>query len=242
MSLRNIEAIRPRRGLGGLFGLALVVLAGVLLGTTISFLATRASAQATTSPLSGKKVVIDAGHGGTDWGAQNQAYGLLEKDQNLDVARKLENLLQSAGATVYMTRTADVNLSNTERANRANSFKARDPGIYVLVSIHMNGSTDNTVDYTTTLFGKWRKDKALAQAVYYDGLLPSLGIKGRAPYSYASGVLLKSNMPATIAETVFITSTYEGDLLKYGGGTRQQQIAQALKAGLENYFLKHPNG
>jgi N-acetylmuramoyl-L-alanine amidase len=242
MSLSNVEATRPQRGLRGLVGLTLVVLAGVLLATTMALLATHTSAEATTSPLSGKKVVIDAGHGGTDWGARNQAYGLVEKDQNLDVARKLKSLLQTSGATVYMTRTADVNLSNTERANRANSFKAEDPGIYVLVSIHMNGSTDQTVDYTTTLFGKWQKDKALAQTVYYDGLLPSLGIKGRAPYSYASGVLLKSNMPATIAETVFITSTYEGDLLKNGGGTRQQQIAQALKVGLENYFLKYPNG
>lgn len=242
MSLSNVEATRRRRGFRGVFGLTLVVLVGVLLATITAFSAAHTSAHATTSPLSGKRVVIDAGHGGTDWGAQNQAYGLVEKNQNLAVAYKLKNLLETSGATVYMTRTADVNLSNTERANRANSFKAKDPGLYVLVSIHMNGSTDETVDYTTTLFGKWRKDKALAQTVYYDGLLAGLGIKGRAPYSYASGVLLKSNMPATIAETVFITSAYEGDLLKNGGGTRQQQIAQALRVGIEKYFAKNPNG
>ncbi len=242
MSLNNVEARRPKRGSRGFFGLTLVVLAGALLATATALFATHTSARATTSPLAGKRVVIDAGHGGTDPGAQNQAYGLAEKDQTLDVAYRLKDLLQASGATVYMTRTTDEYLSNTERANRANAFKARDPGTYVLVSIHMNGSTDKTVDYTTALFGKWQKDKALAQTVYYDGLLPNLGIKGKAPYSYASGVLLKSNMPATIAETVFITSDYEGSLLKNGGGTRQQQIAQALKAGLENYFLKNPNG
>ena len=242
MILSNVGGTGPKRGLRCFFGPTIVVLAGALLAVTTALFATHTSALATTSPLSGKKVVIDAGHGGTDPGAQNQAYGLVEKDQNLDVAYRLKDLLQASGATIYMTRTDDENLSNTARANRANSFKANDPGTYVLVSIHMNGSTDTTVDYTTTLFGKWRKDKALAQTVYYDGLLPSLGIKGKAPYSYASGVLLKSNMPATIAETVFITSDYEGNLLKNGGGTRQQQIAQALKAGLENYFLKNPNG
>lgn len=57
-----------------------------------------------------------------------------------------------------------------------------------------------------------------------------------------SGVLLKNNMPATIAETVFITSDKEGRLLSDGTGTRQQQVAQALQAGIENYLATHwPN-
>ncbi len=50
-------------------------------------------------------------------------------------------------------------------------------------------------------------------------------------------------MPATIAETVFITSDREGQLLSNGTGTRQQQIAEALKVGVENYLttpLTHP--
>ncbi len=79
----------------------------------------------------------------------------------------------------------------------------------------------------------------------FDGLqtLPAASGTGsiatRAPYQYASGVLLKSNMPATIAETVFITSRDEGRLLADGTGSRQQQIAEALKAGIEGYFSTH---
>jgi N-acetylmuramoyl-L-alanine amidase len=100
------------------------------------------------------------------------------------------------------------------------------------------------VDYTTTLFGKWRKDKELAYAVF-DGLstLPAVDgagtIRPKTPYSFASGVLLKSNMPATIAETVFITSEDEGRLLSDGTGARQQQIAQALETGIEGYLATH---
>jgi hypothetical protein len=60
--------------------------------------------------------------------------------------------------------------------------------------------------YTITLFGKWQKDMELAETVYTDGLLPTLGITGKTPYNYASDVLLKNDMPAPIAETVFITS------------------------------------
>ncbi|MDP9478064.1 MAG: hypothetical protein M3R38_20680 [Actinomycetota bacterium] len=87
----------------------------------------------------------------------------------------------------------------------------------------------------TVLFGKWGKDKPLANALL-GGLHPALGIPRRDPYSLASGVLLKSEMPAAIAETVFIISEAEGRLLSDGTGARQQQIAEALKARVESYF------
>ena len=64
-------------------------------------------------------------------------------------------------------------------------------------------------------------------------------IAARDPYSFASGVLLKSNMPATIAETVFITNDNEGQLLSNGTGARQQQIAEALRKGIEGYLSTH---
>jgi N-acetylmuramoyl-L-alanine amidase len=46
-------------------------------------------------------------------------------------------------------------------------------------------------------------------------------------------------MPATIAETVFITSDKEGRLLSNGTGARQQQIAEALRMGIEGYLSPH---
>jgi N-acetylmuramoyl-L-alanine amidase len=169
------------------------------------------------------------------------------------VAYKLKGLLQASGARVYMTRGGDLTgnaddcypddatLSNGDRYVCANSLKASHPGTYVLVSIHMNASTDKTVDYTTTLYGKPRKDQALANTVFGSlSALPAANSTGtiatRTPYQFASGVLLKSDMPATIAESVFITNGVEGGLLS--NGTRQPQIAEALKAGLESYFLK----
>jgi N-acetylmuramoyl-L-alanine amidase len=46
-------------------------------------------------------------------------------------------------------------------------------------------------------------------------------------------------MPATIAETVFITNNGEGQLLADGTGARQQQIAQVLRVGIENDLTTH---
>lgn len=194
---------------------------------------TGAEAQA---PSCAGRVVLDPGHGGTDPGAVNNKYNLKEKEQNLDVANRLKTLLEIDGCTVYMTRTTDKALSNNDRYTYANTT-----GADVLVSVHMNGSTNTSADYTTTLFGKWRKDKELATTVF--GSLSTLPaaegtgtIATRTPYSFASGVLLKSDMPAIIAETVFITSDAEGRLLSNGTGTRQQQIAEALKVGIERYL------
>jgi len=243
---------------------ALLVCAAMaaLVLTSVTFFGTQEDTHAATSALVGKNVVIDPGHGGKDSGAQNSTYSppLLETNQNLDVAYKLKGLLQASGARVYMTRGGDptgnaddcypddATLSNGDRYVCANSLKASHPGTYVLASIHMNASTDNTIDYTTTLYGKPRKDRALANTVFGSlSALPAAAkdtgtIATRTPYQFASGVLLKSDMPATIAESVFITSEAEGDFLYLEGGARQDQIAQALKAGLESYFLKYPNG
>ena len=184
------------------------------------------------------QVVLDAGHGGTDSGAVNARYNLTEKEQTLNVANRTKSLLEADGYSVCMTRTSNSEtLSNGDRYTYANTTGAR-----VLVSVHMNGASSSTADYTTTLFGKWRKDKELATTVFNSlSTLPAADgktkIATRTPYSFASGVLLKSNMPATIAETVFITNDKEAQLLS--DGTRQQQIAEALKVGIEGYLTTH---
>lgn len=108
----------------------------------------------------------------------------------------------------------------------------------------MNGSSNPATDYTATLFGEWRKDKAFAQTLFRSlSTLPAASGTGiiatKTPYSFASGVLLKSTMPATIAETLFITSDAEGRLLSDGTGARQRQIAQKLEAGIQSYLATH---
>ncbi len=126
------------------------------------------------------------GHGGTDSGAVNARYGLKEKEQTLDVAQRLKALLKADGHAVCMTRTSDETLSNNDRYTYANTT-----GAEVLVSVHMNGSSNPGTDYTTTLFGKWRKDKELAHYGVRQALDPASRdgtgtIAGRAPYSFAS--------------------------------------------------------
>ncbi|OGY18275.1 MAG: hypothetical protein A3F04_00175 [Candidatus Chisholmbacteria bacterium RIFCSPHIGHO2_12_FULL_49_9] len=186
---------------------------------------------AASSPVTSRKIVIDPGHGGTDWGS-TECPGLAEKDANLDISRRLQELLANDGAQVLMTRTDDSYKSNNDRYTQANQF-----GGQVLVSVHLNGSTNHTKNGTLGLYGKRNKDlefaKTLHQRMVSEVGVPDLGIT-----NFASGVLLKANMPATIAETVFISNTAECSLLTDGTGNRQQKIAQSLYYGISDWFAR----
>lgn len=82
------------------------------------------------------RIIIDAGHGGTNRVGNSSAFGgrsasgLLEKDVTLDIARAVVGRL---GGKAALTRTGDANLSLGARAAAA----ARD-GADVFVSIHAN--------------------------------------------------------------------------------------------------------
>jgi N-acetylmuramoyl-L-alanine amidase len=81
-----------------------------------------------------RRVVIDAGHGGTDTGAVSSR-GLKEKRVVLDVARKVKKLLEARGLEVVMTRNSDVFIPLSERTQLANK-----QGADFFVSIHANAS------------------------------------------------------------------------------------------------------
>ena len=68
------------------------------------------SASVPALELSGRKVVIDPGHGGSDPGAlgYNGSAWPDEADFNLTVSLKVRDLLQAAGCSVVMTRSTDV--------------------------------------------------------------------------------------------------------------------------------------
>src|SRR5215475_11136561 len=76
-------------------------------------------------------VTLDPGHGGQDSGAM--CGGLLEKDLTLDVARRIDRLLDSEGIATLMTRLGDTYVSLADRAAFANRVRN-----CIFVSIHFN--------------------------------------------------------------------------------------------------------
>ena len=81
-----------------------------------------------------RKVVLDPGHGGNDPGAIGRT-GLREKDINLDIAKRLSNLLQKRGVQVVMTRSSDRFIPLETRVDIANNS-----GADLFISIHSNAN------------------------------------------------------------------------------------------------------
>ena len=199
-------------------------------------------------PLSGVKVCVDPGHGGTDPGAVNDAFDLHESVINLDVSFALQEKLIGDGAQVIMTRTDDTYLDNRARYTFCNAQQAT-----ILVSVHTNSIDDDWHDGSMGLYVH-EDDKALAGAIHevmYPMLrnaLPTAELRENfvdfGLVRFNSGVLLKSDMPAAMMEPLFMSNAYEGAALVptiSGGecpdlGCRRGQIVQALHQGILHYF------
>jgi len=96
--------------------------------------------KAAAFPLAVRRVVLDAGHGGTDPGAS--AGPLTEKDITLDIVERLRSLLQRGGFDVVITRTDDRLIPLRERARMANSS-----GGDIFVSVHVNSIRDHRISH-----------------------------------------------------------------------------------------------
>jgi N-acetylmuramoyl-L-alanine amidase len=192
-------------------------------------------------PLAGHTIALDPGHGGPDDAGSTvcaewtglDAY--LEKNVNLDIALRLEALLRAQGAEVYLTRTTDAGPSNHERADGINAS-----GAEVLVTLHLNGWDDPTLDGLYVLYGKARKDKAFAQ-VMHDVMWANPALTATQDEfvdfgvrQLAAGVMIWVEVPSALTESVFVSNTWECGQLQ--AGTRQDEIAQAILEGLEAWF------
>lgn len=113
-------------------GLA-VMLASFVWWQILSIPRPSASARRTAAPAPFTLVVLDPGHGGQDSGAM--CGPVYEKDLTLDIAQRVDRLLQSQGVATLMTRVGDSYVSLQDRVAVTN--RARD---CILVSIHFNES------------------------------------------------------------------------------------------------------
>ena len=92
---------------------------------------------ASVFPLAVHRVVLDAGHGGTDPGAA--ASEVFEKEITLDIGRRLKTLLETNGFDVVVTRDADRTIALRDRAKLANDSRGD-----IFVSIHVNALERHT--------------------------------------------------------------------------------------------------
>ncbi|MFH1684230.1 MAG: N-acetylmuramoyl-L-alanine amidase [Candidatus Margulisiibacteriota bacterium] len=186
----------------------------------------KAETKGNDRPLRGKVIVIDPGHGGRDPGATS-ANGTPEKHLTLAVAQKTAHLLNSAGATVYLTRKEDRTSNLKDIVDFANKIKAD-----IFISIHYNFADKSSIAGTETYYynsnsrglalamhrtlinGIKRKDRGLRKAMYY--------------------AVHHTEMPAILLEPAYISNWEESKLA--GSPSFQSELAKAIVRGVKSYF------
>ena len=94
------------------------------------------------------KIAIDAGHGGSNTGAEGNTTHIAEKNYTLIFANALQKFLKSKGVkNVIMTRTRDTTIGNTDRVLW---LQQQHPDL--LISLHLNSSDDTSVSGSSTYY------------------------------------------------------------------------------------------
>lgn len=182
--------------------------------------------------LQGLSICLDPGHGGKETGAIGPS-AIREAEINLAIALKFRDLLVAEGATVFMTRVDDVDVSLNDRVEFA---KAKN--VDLLISIHNNALPDGrdpNKEHGTSSYWYHPQSQELAaclkNAEAKELLFPDIGAR------YQNLALCRpTNMPAVLVEVGFVCNPDE--YAKLISPASQQAAAQGMLKGLINYFAK----
>ncbi|HWR45987.1 N-acetylmuramoyl-L-alanine amidase [Sporomusa sp.] len=194
-----------------------------------------------THIITDKVVVVDAGHGGIDPGANRP--GVLEKDINLAVALQLKDVLNQYGAKVVLSRQLDVELS-TECDNekvrgryhrdlmaRVEMVEESDADLFI--SVHANAVT-NAKRHGAEVFyyNKSEKGKALANSIQAE--LCNVTETSRTAKDADYFVLRRNKIPAVLIEVGYITNMEERQQLQ--SPEYQRKLAEAIAKGVYTFY------
>ena len=165
-------------------------------------------------------VVIDAGHGGVDGGVTGANSGVKEADLNLEVAKGLKTLFESAGVNVVLTRTTSAGLygafsSGFKRRDLESRVKiAKASGADVFISVHMNKYSDSTRRGAQVFYKIGHEEsKALADSIQKSLNVMEGAVRECTVLAGDYYVLNYSDCPAVICECGFLSSPEDEKLL-----------------------------
>ncbi len=207
------------------------------------------TARPPTTPGPFAVVVLDPGHGGQDSGAM--CGGVLEKDLTLDVARRIDRLLDSEGIATLMTRLGDTYVSLADRAAFANRVRN-----CIFVSIHFNEDNKPVASGVETYYAAhqitagsflaswlpflWRplSDSPNAESQNLAGFVQEALVArtravDRGTQARQFFVIANVTSPAVLMEGGFLTN--KEDISKLASEDYRDQIAAAVADGILRY-------
>ncbi|GIN95435.1 N-acetylmuramoyl-L-alanine amidase [Siminovitchia terrae] len=179
-----------------------------------------------TSGLSGKTIVLDAGHGGNDPGSTNQI-GVSEKQLTMQTAKRLQQKLSAAGANVILTRSDDQYVNLDSRASAANNNNAD-----AFISIHYDSAANPEANGVTAYYHHgYQYDLASSVNEVLNSSL-SLNNKGTRFGNYH--VIRDNSRPATLLELGYLSNPHEGQYIVTD--SYQELVSNSIYNGLQSYF------
>lgn len=179
--------------------------------------------------VSKMKIAVDAGHGGTNTGAKGIKNNILEKDYTMEFAWKLQEILTRKGAEVIMTRTTDTTIDNQDRVLMLQKEKPD-----LLISIHLNSSSNTAVQGTSTYYKHigFRPLSAEILDELLDLRLKEFGNIGNFNFMLNT----PTDFPNCLVEVAFLSN--EEDEKKIMSKKFQKAVAKKIWRGIRNY-LRH---
>ena len=174
-------------------------------------------------PVSGKVVVIDAGHGIPDEGAE-VGDGTTEAQTNLKIALKLQNLLEQSGCTVILTRSDENGIydldSKTLKQKKISDIRNRvkignESSADIFVSIHLNKIPQEQYDGWQTFYNKNSEQGQKLAKLIQSNLNESIQKENKRVAAKIENIYIINNVeiPTTIVECGFLSNSQEKELL-----------------------------
>ncbi len=192
-------------------------------------------------------VIIDAGHGGYDGGAVG-VDGTYEKQLNLEIAQKLDKILNCYGISTLMTRTDDNSIHSdgavTIREQKVSDIRNRmkimnNTENCIFVSIHQNSFTQSKYTGTQVFFSpNTTSSYELAESIQ-DAVKTMLQPENKRQIKKCGNsvyLIYNAKKTAVLVECGFITNPDELCLLK--NEDYQLKMAFSIADGIINYLNK----
>ncbi len=182
-----------------------------------------------------RKIAVDAGHGGQDFGAMSPE-GFKEKDLTLEMATLLRDELQKHGIEVLMTRDKDVFVPLPERARLVNEKSAD-----LFVSVHVNAATTPTMNGFEVYSLADASDDVAKESEKLAGRIAgevekSVTVAHKRVKAAGFYVLKWTDCPAVLVETAYLSNPEDKEKIK--DSAYREKMMAAVARGILDYNEK----
>ena len=205
--------------------------------------------ETTSTPASNKTVVIDAGHGSPDEGAESNN-GTTEARINLKIALKVQKLLEQTGSTVILTRSDDNAIydldSKSLRQKKVSDIKNRvkignESSADIFVSIHLNKIPQQQYYGWQCFYNSKNENSKMLAEQLQENLNESIQKENKRVAMNLNTVYIMKNVeiPISIVECGSLSNPEEEKQLqedKY-----QNRLAWGIYNGITDYFYNLEN-